>query len=124
MNTPNKNHLDLAELSARLRAFAAERDWEQFHSPKNLASAIVVEAGELLEQFQWLTEQQSREVSSNPAALGRITEEIADVVIYIVRLADILEISLPAAVDAKIELNGRKYPVDKSKGSAKKYTDL
>lgn len=110
---------DLAEL---LRKFADEREWEQFHSPKNLAMALTVETAELLEEFQWLTEQQSRQPEQE--CLDRIKEEVGDVMIYLVLLSDHLGIDPVAAAFEKIENNRAKYPVDKAKGSAKKYTEL
>jgi dCTP diphosphatase len=110
--------LDIPTLQARLREFAAERDWDQFHSPKNLTMALAGEAGELLEVFQWLTEAESSEPTDDDRA--RAAEEIADIQIYLLRLADILGISLPAETQAKIDQNELRYPVDVSKGSAKK----
>jgi dCTP diphosphatase len=112
----------LAQLRDSLRQFAADRDWEQFHSPKNLAMALAVEAAELLERFQWITEEQSR--SLPPAELARVCEEMADVLNYLVRLADQLDVDLLAAARDKIALNAQKYPVDKSRGNAKKYSEL
>jgi NTP pyrophosphatase (non-canonical NTP hydrolase) len=112
----------LQELTERLRAFAAERDWEQFHSPKNLASALTVEAAELLEHFQWLNEAQSASLSDEQR--HAVALEMADVLLYLLRLADRLGVDLPAAARAKLELNARKYPVDKSRGRSTKYTDL
>ena len=112
----------LAELAISLREFAAERDWGQFHSPKNLAMALSVEASELLEHFQWLTEEQSSALP--PEKLQQVREEIGDVLIYLTRLADKLGIDpLQAAVE-KFEANRTKYPADKVRGSAKKYTEL
>lgn len=111
----------LIELRDRLRRFAAERDWEQFHSPKNLAMALIVEAGELVEHFQWLTEKQSQQLP--PDARAKIAEELADVLLYLVRLADRLDIDLEQAALAKIERNAEKYPADKVRSSAKKYTE-
>ena len=108
-------------LRDRLQAFALERDWDQFHSPKNLAMALVAEAGELVEHFQWLTEEQSRRVEGDK--LAKVEEELADVLIYLVRLADKLNVDLFAAAHKKIERNAQKYPADKVKGSAKKYTE-
>lgn len=113
---------DLIPLRDDLRCFAAERDWDQFHSPKNLSSALAVEAAELLEHFQWLTEEQSR--SLPPPKLEAIRKELADVLIYLVRLADKLDIDLLAAARDKIAENAVKYPVEKAKGSMRKYTDL
>jgi dCTP diphosphatase len=112
----------LAALRDRLRRFAAERDWEQFHSPKNLAIALNVEAGELLEHFQWLTDDGSRSLPAQE--LAGIGEELADVLLYLIRLADQLGIGLLAAAEAKIDANARKYPADKARGNSRKYTDL
>jgi NTP pyrophosphatase (non-canonical NTP hydrolase) len=114
--------VNLDDLAARLRAFARERDWEQFHAPKNLAMALAVEAAELMEHFQWLTEQESGELP--PRAKQKAAEELADVFIYTVRLADRLGVELEPAVEAKIRANAAKYPVEKSRGSAKKYSEL
>jgi dCTP diphosphatase len=111
----------LPALARRLREFAQERDWEQFHSPKNLAMALVGEAGELAAEFQWMTEAQSR--APDPAQLERIRSEAADVLNYLVRLADKLGIDLVAAANAKIEVNAARYPVEKVRGSSKKYNE-
>lgn len=105
-----------------LRDFAKERDWDQFHSPKNLAMALIVEAGEIVEHFQWLTEQESKSLSVKK--LGEIREEIGDTLIYLTRLADKLDIDPVQAARDKIEKNAQKYPVEKSKGKANKYTEL
>jgi dCTP diphosphatase len=105
-----------------LRQFAADRDWDQFHSPKNLASALAVEAAELLEPFQWLTEEQSRTLTLKQAA--DVRKEIADVFIYLVRLADKLDVDLVAAAWEKVAENASKYPVSKSMGTSRKYTDF
>lgn len=109
----------LLDLRDRLRRFAAERDWDQFHSPRNLAAALSVEAAELLEPFQWLTEDESRNL--DPAQLAAVRDELADVLLYLVRLADKLEVDLAAAAREKIVKNGVKYPVATSKGSSRKY---
>jgi|SRR6266850_1063706 len=111
----------IADLAERLRRFAAERDWDQFHSPKNLAMALVAEAGELAAEFQWLTEEQSR--APKPEELVRIRAESADVLNYLVRLADKLGFDLFAAAFEKIEQNERRYPATKVHGSSKKYTE-
>ena len=111
----------LAALATRLREFADERDWDQFHSPKNLAMALAGEAGELVAEFQWMTETQSK--SPDPAQLARIRAECADVFNFLVRLADKLDIDLVAAAHAKIEDNARRYPADKVRGSSKKYNE-
>lgn len=112
---------DLEELKQRLREFARERDWEQYHSPKNLASALIVEAAELLEHFQWLTQVQSRALDADRRE--QVAQELADVLIYLVRLADRLEIDLLAAAERKMALNAVKYPADRVRGSARKYDD-
>jgi NTP pyrophosphatase (non-canonical NTP hydrolase) len=111
----------LQQLAEHLRQFAAERDWEQFHSPKNLAMALSVEVAEIAEHFQWLTEQQSRELDA--AKRVEVEHELADTLIYLVRLADQLQIDLLAAVERKLAINEAKYPAEKVRGSPKKYTD-
>lgn len=112
----------LSALRTALRQFAAERDWDQYHSPKNLAIALSVEAGELLELFQWLSEAGSHSLSDDHLAKAR--EEMADVLLYLIRLADRLDIDLIAAAHDKLAVNARKYPVDKARGSSRKYTEL
>lgn len=110
--------LDISALQRSLRYFVAERDWEQFHSPKNLAMALSVEAAELVEIFQWLTEAQSADLDApTRAAVG---QEIADIQIYLARLADRLNIDIPSAVNDKLARNARKYPADEVRGSAAK----
>lgn len=113
---------DIPSLQASLRLFATERDWDQFHSPKNLATALAVEAAEILEHFQWLTEEQSRSLPEEKRE--DVAEELADVLLYLVRLSDKLGIDLLAAADRKLQKNALKYPVEKSKGKSTKYTDL
>jgi dCTP diphosphatase len=111
----------LRALQERLAMFAAERDWEQFHTPKNLAMALSVEVAELVQEFQWLTEQQS--FSLDAEHRERVRLELADVFIYLLRVSDLLGIDLLAAADAKIVLNERKYPVERVRGDARKYTE-
>ena len=111
--------LDVDDLQNRLRDFAHARDWERFHSPKNLAMAVASEAGELVDVFQWLTEEESRHPSEEN--LRRATEEIADVLIYLLRLGDKMGIDLQKAVEEKMEVNEGKYPVHLAKGNAVKY---
>ena len=113
---------EIKSLRNQLRTFAVDRDWDQFHSPKNLASALAVEAAELLEHFQWLTEAESQQLP--PEALNEVGNEVADVLLYLIRISDKLGIDLIAAANAKIVLNAAKYPVDKARGSSKKYTEL
>lgn len=106
------NSLD--DLAAALKRFADERDWEQFHSPKNLAMALSVEVAELTEHFQWLTQQQSMKLTPNKKQ--EVSEELADVLIYLVRLADRLDVDLLAEAEKKVKRNAEKYPVNSSKG--------
>jgi dCTP diphosphatase len=111
----------LRALQQRLAAFAAAREWQPFHSPKNLAMALSVEAAELLEEFQWLTEEQSRNL--DVPRRERVRLELADVFIYLLRIADTLNVDLMRAADDKIALNEQKYPVDRVRGDARKYTE-
>src|SRR3954466_902301 len=112
----------LQGLAQHLEQFAKERDWEQFHSPKNLASALVVESAELLEHFQWLTEDQSRRLE--PTKRAAVAAEMGDVLLYLLQLSAALGIDLVAAGQAKLEANGLKYPVHLARGSSKKYDEL
>ena len=116
-NTPL---VDVKNLQRVLRDFATERDWEQFHSPKNLAMALSGEVGELTEIFQWMTEAESRVATHKPEQAQAISEELADVLLYLVRLSDVLGIDLDQAAKSKLAINARKYPADQSKGSSKK----
>jgi len=111
----------LEDLRNQLREFARVRDWEQFHSPKNLAMAMIVEAAELTEHFQWLTEVQSQAL--DPEKREQVAQELADVLLYLVRLADRLDIDLMDAAQRKLVINAQKYPADKVRGSAKKAGD-
>lgn len=111
----------MIELRDKLRKFVAERDWDQFHSPKNLAMALSVEAAELVEHFQWLTEAESRRLA--PEKLAEVRDEMADVLVYLVRLADKLDVDLLGAAAQKIEKNALKYPADRVRGSMKKYSE-
>lgn len=112
---------DLDEIKEKLRQFAMARDWDQFHSPKNLSMALAGEVGELIELFQWLTEEQSNNLSREQR--GAVEEEVADIFLYLLRLADKLGVDLLKAANNKIIINEQKYPVDKVKGSSKKYTE-
>lgn len=112
----------LRNLAQQLDQFAQDRDWQQFHSPKNLASALVVEAGELLEHFQWLTEEQSRTLA--PEKRDAVGAEVADVLLYLIQLANALGVDPIAAARAKLKLNGLKYPIDQARGNSKKYDEL
>jgi NTP pyrophosphatase (non-canonical NTP hydrolase) len=113
---------EIESLQLKLRDFANERDWGQFHSPKNLACALSVEAAELLEHFQWQTDEQSRGMSEEKKLA--ISEEVADVFLYLVNLADKLDIDLIKAANRKIQINASKYPVEMARGSMKKYTEF
>jgi len=112
----------LKNLRARLDAFAVERDWDQFHNPKNLAMALVGEAGEIGEHFQWLTFEQAANLP--PAARDEVALECADVLLFLIRLADRLGIDLIAAADRKMDINAERYPADKARGVATKYDKL
>ena len=112
----------LDSLRDRLRVFIAERDWDQFHNPKNLAMALVAETGELVEHFQWLTPEQAD--SLPPGTRAEVEHEIADVLIFLVELADRLNIDPLAAAERKLALNAQKYPVEKARGRATKYDKL
>lgn len=109
----------LHDLARQLRQFAAERDWQQFHSPKNLASALIVEAGELLEHFQWMTESQSRDLA--PEQRDAVGAEIADVLLYLIQLSSALGIDPVAAAYEKLKVNASRYPVDRSRGNSTKH---
>ncbi len=116
--------LTLPELQARIRAFRDERDWMQFHNPKNIAISISLEAAELLEHFQWRSFDESEAYCEDEAARGELADEMADIGIYLAELADNLGIDLMAAMEAKLAKNAAKYPVEKARGSHKKYSDL
>ena len=102
--------MDIHSLQSRLRAFSAERGWDPYQTPKNLAMAMVVEAGELVEIFQWMTPEQSSQVSADPAVRQHIGEEISDVLVYLLQIADRCGIDVAAAIDRKMALNAAKYP--------------
>lgn len=112
---------EMHELIEKLRIFAKERDWEKFHSPKNLAMALSVEASEIVELFQWLTEEESYNLP--PERLQRLNEEIGDVMIYLTKLSDKFGIDPVEAAKKKIEINEKKYPADVVRGKAKKYSE-
>jgi NTP pyrophosphatase (non-canonical NTP hydrolase) len=112
----------LDNLRARINTFVAERDWAQFHTPKNLAMAMIVEAAELVEQFQWDTPQESQQLSAEKREA--VSHELADTFVYLLRIAEVLEIDLIQAANEKIALNALKYPIEKAKGSNAKYTEF
>ena len=111
----------LTQLNRRLKAFAQVRNWEQFHSPKNLAMALIAECAELVEHFQWLSEAQSAQLPLEK--LQEVETELADILVYLIRMADKLGVDLIAAAERKIEINEKKYPADKVRGSSRKYTE-
>jgi len=115
--------MDIKTIQKQLSDFADERDWDQFHNPKNLAMALSVEASELVEIFQWLTPEQAEEIMDSSQS-DHVKEEVADVMIYLLRLADKLDIDLESIVNDKIVQNGKKYPVNLSKGNADKSTSF
>ena len=113
--------LSIEQLQQHLREFAAARDWDQFHSPKNLSMALIAEAAELVEHFQWLTEEQSKNLPAQKKI--EVEHELADIFVYLLRLADKLDVDLLVAAEKKLKLNAEKYPADKVRGSARKYTE-
>lgn len=118
MSTPQG---ELSRIRDEVRVFVNERDWDQFHTPKNLSAALTVEAAELLEHFQWLQTGDANELGERK--LEQVRHEMADVLVYLIRLADKLDVDLHAAVLEKMVLNRAKYPADKVRGDARKYTD-
>lgn len=114
----------LGELKEKVLAFARERDWEQFHSPKNLSMALAAEAAELMEHFLWTESEASRETARGERLRKAIEEELADVVIYALEFANQSKVDLAAAIEAKLEQNAIKYPVEKARGRSVKYTEL
>ena len=124
MKPMNDDATTLAEIRARVLAFVHERDWEQFHAPKNLSMALAAEAGELMEHFLWATPEQSRQLTADPVKRAKIEQELADVAIYTLEFANMTDIDLAAAIERKLALNAKKYPVDKSRGRSDKYTEL
>jgi dCTP diphosphatase len=119
---PSQPVLDVSALVEAIRAFATERDWTRFHAPKNLAMALTGEVGELVEIFQWMTEEESRRAGDDPATAAHVRQELADVLIYLVRLADVLGVDLDAAVRDKLADNARRYPVETARGHHRKST--
>lgn len=112
------------QIKQHILAFAREREWEQFHSPKNLSMALAAESGELMEHFLWSTPEQSHTVVKDPVKRGKIADELADVVIYALEFANATGLDVAAAIEAKMKANAEKYPVEKAKGRADKYTEL
>jgi len=121
---PDNRLVNVEPLAQTLESFAQERDWAQFHSPKNLVMALTGEVGELNELFQWLSEQQSSDLAKDPDSKKRVAEELADVLFYLVRTASVMGIDLNQAAIEKLALNEQKYPADKARGNNKKYSEL
>lgn len=119
-----KQLIDVKNLAASLQRFADDRDWQQFHSPKNLLLALTGEVGELCEVFQWMSEADSVAAAKHPATAQAVKDELADVLMYLVRLSSVLGVDLNEAVASKLALNEQKYPVDKAKSTSKKYDQL
>jgi len=113
-----------AEIKARVLAFARERDWEQFHSPKNLSMALAAEAAELMEHFLWSTPDASRQIAQDPVKRAKIAEELADIIIYALEFANATDLDVAKSIEAKMSANAKKYPVEKARGRADKYTEL
>lgn len=124
MSDQQDQHVTLQKLKDAVQAFATERDWEQFHTPKNLSMAIAAEAAELMEHFLWQEGQQSFDALGNPAKRHEIAEELADIIIYALEFANITGLDVATIIEEKIKANAEKYPVEKAKGRADKYTDL
>lgn len=122
--TTSTQLVDITRLAPALEQFASDRNWAQFHSPKNLVMALSGEVGELTEVFQWLSEDASKSAARNPETAQAVEDELADVLMYLVRLASVLGVDLDAAAQRKLRLNGEKYPVEKARNTAKKYDQL
>lgn len=120
----NDSATTLAELKTHVLAFVRERDWEQFHSPKNLSMALAAESGELMEHFLWASGEQSNAIARDPAKRAKIADELADVVIYALEFANMTGIDVAAAIETKMAANAKKYPVEKARGRSDKYTEL
>ncbi len=124
MAETNDSNTTVADLKTRVLAFVRERDWEQFHSPKNLSMALAAEAGELMEHFLWATPEQSKAIAADAAKRQKIADELADVVVYALEFANATGLDLAASIEAKMMANGKKYPVEKAKGRSEKYDEL
>ena len=124
MNSFADETTTVAEIKTRVLDFAQERDWEQFHAPKNLSMALAAEAGELMEHFLWATSEDSREVMNDPKKREEIEEELSDVIIYALEFANMTGVDVAAAIERKMAANAVKYPVEKAKGRSVKYDEL
>ncbi len=124
MSNSSDEATTVAEIKSRVLAFARERDWEQFHAPKNLSMALAAEAGELMEHFLWASSEDSRETMNDPVKRQKIEEELSDVIIYALEFANMTGIDVAAAIECKMAANAAKYPVEKAKGRSVKYDEL
>jgi dCTP diphosphatase len=124
MTPPRDDVVNLGELKQQVLSFARERDWEKFHSPKNLSMALAAEAAELMEHFLWIDSEASRATLSKKRLRSAIEEELADIVIYALEFANQTGVDMTAAIESKLKQNAIKYPVEKSKGRSVKYTEL
>ena len=120
----NDSSTTVAELKTRVLAFVRERDWEQFHSPKNLSMALAAEAGELMEHFLWATPEQSKAIAADEAKRRKIADELADVIVYALEFANATGLDVAASIEAKMAANAKKYPVEKARGRSEKYDEL
>ncbi len=118
------NERKIHELKEKIKEFCEKRDWDQFHGAKDLAVALIIEASELLEHFRWKSEKEVKELFENPEKKEHIEDEMADVLYFLLRMAQRYNIDLSEALDRKMEKNEKNYPIDKSKGSNKKYNEL
>lgn len=117
-------NLDLVKINSEIEKIVHDRDWDQFHSIKNLAMALSVESSELLEIFQWMSEVESNQVKNDPRLMGKIEDEVADIFVYLLRIVSKTEINLEEVVLQKLKKNAEKYPIDKSRGNSKKYNEF
>jgi NTP pyrophosphatase (non-canonical NTP hydrolase) len=124
MAESNDSNTTVEELKTRVLAFVRERDWEQFHSPKNLSMALAAEAGELMEHFLWATPDQSKAIAADAVKRQKIADELADVIVYALEFANATGLDVAASIEAKMIANGKKYPVEKAKGRSEKYNEL
>jgi dCTP diphosphatase len=116
--------MDIEAIQKFQQQFSKERDWDQFHTPKNLSMALSAEVGELLEIFQWLTADESTPNSLSPKKLQDVSEELSDILYYVIRIAGVMGIDLEKSIWSKMKENAQKYPVNLAKGNARKYTEL
>ena len=124
MAAPTDATTTVAELNTRVLAFVRERDWEQFHSPKNLSMALAAEAGELMEHFLWATPEQSKAIAADAVKRQKIADELADVIVYALEFANATGLDVAASIEAKMRANAEKYPGEKATGRSEKYTEL